>query len=643
MADTKRRYAVWGGVGLLLLGALLWWSLTRESGAPPLAPPKPDTVAATSARPETPGAQPALAQREQATPASTPLLKLPAARRTEAPEGTPGAFSGRVVSAVSGQGVPGAELTFSGPVGATSLRTDEAGGFHFTPDREGLWQLASVLADGFLPFGPDWGQSPVRLTARLGSGVEGLLLALTPEDVWTVRVEDGAGRPLAGARVRLFSSRSGESVLFPTEDTFTTGANGEARLRAPEGSTVEARHPGHAPGRAELGQLVTERRVVLKLKAEAVEAREVLSGRVVDESGAGIAGAGVWAEPPRGTRLPGSEGGGAPMAQALTDDEGRFLLEGLAPGTYDVSAAILGRVKTTERKVRAGGKDLVLVLSRGARLTGRVRGERGAPVASFRLGLDLHVGPLERDQGTTLTVVDVEGRFTVEGLSPGTYTLRAAAHGLAPAAMRIEVAPKAVDVGPVEVTLGPGVRLEGQVVRTGGAPLTGARVTVEGGAYGASLDTLYDGMTDASGRFSVEGLAPGEVSLSVSARGHNTRIVNGVRVGPGAPPVPPVELEPVAEGETEKVEMVGIGAVLGPRDDALVLGQIFPGGGAHEAGLQPGDAIVRIEGTPVVDIGFAEAVPRIRGPEGSQLRLGIRRAGSSDVVDLVVTRRKVKL
>jgi S1-C subfamily serine protease len=253
------------------------------------------------------------------------------------------------------------------------------------------------------------------------------------------------------------------------------------------------------------------------------------------------------------------------------------------------------------------------------------------------------VGPLERDFGTTLTVVDTEGQFTVEGLAPDTYTLRAAAHGRAPAAMRVNVPPNVQDVGPVEVTLGPGVKLEGQVVRTGGAPVEGARVTVEGGAYGASLDTLYDGLTDASGRFSVEGLAPGAVSLSVSARGHHSRIVNGVRVGPGAPPVPPVELEPVAEGETEKVEMVGIGAVLGPREDALVLGQIFPGGGAHEAGLKPGDAIVRIEGTPVVDIGFAEAVPRIRGPEGSQLKLGIRRAGASEVVDVVVTRRKVKI
>lgn len=640
MVDPKRRNAfLW--VVLLVAAVAIWRYLAQEARTAPEAPAKPATAADTRTRPEAPAARLPPSLREQAERAPVPVLKLPSARRTEAPEGTPGPFSGRVVSAVSGHGVQGAELTFLGPMGATSTRSDETGGFRFTPDREGLWQLASIRAEGFLPFGPEWGESPVRLTSRPGSGVEGLLLALIPEEVWTVRVEDSAGRPAEGARVRVFSSRTEESVLFPSQDTFTTGADGQARLSAPEGSTVEARLPGHAPGRAELGQLVTERRVVIRLKADALEAREVISGKVVNEEG-GLETAWVWAEPPRGSRLPGSEGGSAPLAQALSSSEG-FRLEGLAPGVYDVSASYPGWVTVTEKNVPAGRTQLVLVLKRGARLTGRVRDERGAPVVSFRLGLDRHVGPLERDSGTTLTVVDTEGQFAVEGLSPGTYTLRAAAHGLAPAAMRVEVAPKARDVGPVEVTLGPGARLEGQVVRTGGAPVEGARVTVEGGAYGASLDTLYDGLTDASGRFSVEGLAPGEVSLSVSARGHHTRIVNGVRVGPGVPPAPPVELEPVAEGETEKVEMVGIGAVLGPRDDALVLGQVFPGGGAHEAGLKPGDAIVRIDGTPVVDIGFAEAVPRIRGPEGSQLKLGIRRAGSTEVVDMVVTRRKVKL
>ncbi|NMO20915.1 PDZ domain-containing protein [Pyxidicoccus fallax] len=644
MADTKRRYAGWVALGVLLLGLALWF-LARRSDAPPaMATGK----SATSPAPTNPAsgtaATPESARPAPSSEARSPVLQLPSARRTEAPAGAPGAFSGRVVSATSGQGVPGAELTFAGPSGAASTRTDEAGVFRFLPDQDGLWQVASIRAEGFLPFGPDWGQSPVRLTARPGSGVDGLLLALTPEESWTVRVEDAAGKPLAGAQVRLLTGRSGETVLFPTEDQFTTGAEGEVQLRAPEDSTVEARHAGHAPARGALTSRVPSRRLVLRLKGEAAGGTEVLAGRVVDDSGTAVAGAGVRAVPPRNMRLPGAEGTGTPVAETLTDADGRFVLERLSPGRYDVFAGILGRVSTTAPGVEAGRRDLVLTLARGARLTGRVRDAQGAPVASFRLEMQQHKGPLEREYGATLTVVDPEGRFTVEGLAPGTYTLRVGAHGLAPSAMQVSVAPDAKEVGPVEVTLAPGARLEGQVVKAGGGgPISGARVQVEGGLYGASLATVFDAMTDASGRFVLEGLAPGTLSLSVSARGHDTRIVDRVAVGPGAPPPPPIGLNPVKEGEAERVEMVGIGTVLGPRDDVLMLGTIIPGGGAHEAGLQAGDAIVSIDGTLVVEMGFPTAVQRIRGPEGSRIQLGIRRAGRSEVETVWVVRRKIQV
>ncbi|MCY1014234.1 carboxypeptidase regulatory-like domain-containing protein [Pyxidicoccus sp. MSG2] len=645
MADTKRRYGGWIALGLLLLGGALWWATARKPEAlPAMATEAPGDTPAR-ARPEPSRVASTAPQQAQALPPTpAPLLRLPSARRTEAPANAPGAFSGRVVSATTGQGVPSAELTFAGPSGAASTRTDEAGAFRFLPDQEGLWQLASIRADGFLPFGPDWGQSPIRLTARPGSGVEGLLLALTPEESWTVRVEDPAGKPLAGAHVRLLTGRSGETVLFPTQDEFTTGAEGEVRLQAPERSTVEARHPGHAPARAELSSRLAGRRAVLRLKVETSAASEVLAGRVVDESGTAIAGAGVRATKPRGTSLPGAEDGSAPVAETLSDADGRFLLERLPPGRYDVFAEVLGRVSTTAPNVEAGRRDLTLTLARGARLTGRVRDERGAPVASFQLELQLHRGPLEREFGSTLTVVDPEGRFTVEGLAPGTYTLRVGAYGLAPAAPTVSVPPNTADVGPVDITLQPGARLEGQVVKRGGGdPIAGARVQVEGGVYDASLSTVFDAMTDTSGRFTLDGLAPGRVSLSVSAQGHDTRIVDRVAVGPGAPPLPPIDLNPVADGGVERAEMLGIGVVLAARDDALVMGQVLPGGGAHEAGLQPGDAIVSIDGTKVVEMGFPSAVQAIRGPEGSRVLLGIRRAGRSDVEDVWVVRRKIQV
>jgi hypothetical protein len=65
--------------------------------------------------------------------------------------------------------------------------------------------------------------------------------------------------------------------------------------------------------------------------------------------------------------------------------------------------------------------------------------------------------------------------------------------------------------------------------------------------------------------------------------------------------------------------------VLTAREDALVLGQIIEGGGAAEAGLAVGDGILRIDGVPVVEMGFPGAINRIRGPENSRVVLSIRR------------------
>jgi C-terminal processing protease CtpA/Prc len=103
-----------------------------------------------------------------------------------------------------------------------------------------------------------------------------------------------------------------------------------------------------------------------------------------------------------------------------------------------------------------------------------------------------------------------------------------------------------------------------------------------------------------------------------------------------------VELAKTEEGEEPRMELTGIGAVLSPKDDAMVLGQVLAGGGAAEAGLAAGDAIVRIDGAPVVDLGFDQAIQRIRGPEGSTVALGVRKAGGGEPVDILVTRRRVR-
>ena len=139
------------------------------------------------------------------------------------------------------------------------------------------------------------------------------------------------------------------------------------------------------------------------------------------------------------------------------------------------------------------------------------------------------------------------------------------------------------------------------------------------------------------------------MSLYVGADGHHSRVLSGIPVRPNTQPPEPqlIDLRKTAKDEEPKVEVVGIGAVLAARDDALMLGVVMPGGGAAEAGLVPGDAVVSIDATPVVQLGFSESIQRIRGPENSRVVLGIRRgvggdAGTGPVVEVPVIRRRIQ-
>jgi carboxyl-terminal processing protease len=63
------------------------------------------------------------------------------------------------------------------------------------------------------------------------------------------------------------------------------------------------------------------------------------------------------------------------------------------------------------------------------------------------------------------------------------------------------------------------------------------------------------------------------------------------------------------------------------RDGRLVVITTLPGGPAARAGLAPGDVLEMVNGQPVRTLG--EAMARLRGPEGSEVGLGVRRAGEA--------------
>ncbi|MFO1129700.1 MAG: S41 family peptidase [Rhodospirillales bacterium] len=76
----------------------------------------------------------------------------------------------------------------------------------------------------------------------------------------------------------------------------------------------------------------------------------------------------------------------------------------------------------------------------------------------------------------------------------------------------------------------------------------------------------------------------------------------------------------------------GLVKVISPIDDTP----------AYAAGLQPGDLILQIDGTPVQGMLLPEAVEKMRGAVGSTVRLTIRR-GADEPFDVTLTRDVIKI
>ncbi len=84
----------------------------------------------------------------------------------------------------------------------------------------------------------------------------------------------------------------------------------------------------------------------------------------------------------------------------------------------------------------------------------------------------------------------------------------------------------------------------------------------------------------------------------------------------------------------------GVGLVLLARGDSLVVRSVVSGGPADEAGITSGDRLVSIDGKRLTGADLAGAAARVRGPEGTQVRLGVV-TGDSPVRQLTLTRRDI--
>ena len=101
------------------------------------------------------------------------------------------------------------------------------------------------------------------------------------------------------------------------------------------------------------------------------------------------------------------------------------------------------------------------------------------------------------------------------------------------------------------------------------------------------------------------------------------------------------------EVENRTGSFQGIGATLNPRnreDNTIVeVVTVYRGSPAEKAGVRTGDIFVEIDGENVRDATTDEIVQKVRGPAGTQVRLGLRRPGQAQPVRLTVTRGSIEI
>lgn len=229
-----------------------------------------------------------------------------------------------------------------------------------------------------------------------------------------------------------------------------------------------------------------------------------------------------------------AEGGSAlsSIKLASADAEGAFEITLEKAGQYTISIQQLtdgmGRQNTIEfsREIpKAPEHELVLELPLGS-IGGTVYGADNQPLEGVRVSLTIdgaiQAGSLTGGQYNEI-VTDARGRYRLPWLRAGSYTIGAGGaffggllgdRGEYGRQVRTGIAlAEGQELDGIDFRLGASGELHGRVTEAGGAPVPGAAIFVRD-ADGNLLERVSMTMSDASGRYSVGGIAAGEYTVS---------------------------------------------------------------------------------------------------------------------------------
>jgi carboxyl-terminal processing protease len=103
----------------------------------------------------------------------------------------------------------------------------------------------------------------------------------------------------------------------------------------------------------------------------------------------------------------------------------------------------------------------------------------------------------------------------------------------------------------------------------------------------------------------------------------------------------PAEFEDIRISTSGKY--FGVGIEVGVADGRIVVVTPVDGSPAAKAGIRAGDIILSVDGMPVSAIDLEDTVTRMRGPAGTQVVLGLRRAAEDDPLVIELYRGQVEM
>ncbi|MEM1249807.1 MAG: carboxypeptidase regulatory-like domain-containing protein [Acidobacteriota bacterium] len=234
-----------------------------------------------------------------------------------------------------------------------------------------------------------------------------------------------------------------------------------------------------------------------------------LTGQIVGQSG-----------PQAGVRLWASGKSKGVIAQATTDEGGRFVLEGLEADTYDLSFG--NNSARNRQEVQLDSDREVLLEMSASRISGRVLTRAGEPVPAAALSVRALVS--EDAPGTFFMVdqptSDDQGNFVIEQVPPGSYRVQAEREVWGTGHADISVTES--DVDGLQIVLEQSGGLRFRVTTFGGSPVRAVSAIavdandnpVSTGSYEAGQDGFHiESIPNGTWRLHV--LAPGSAAVAV--------------------------------------------------------------------------------------------------------------------------------